>query len=78
MYLEFNWTAGVYFFRFGHVPTEVRGSRSVESLDEARYVLGMARLKLGKKTDTRTWKIEAVEHRDAGRQVDEAQLLRSA
>jgi hypothetical protein len=78
MYLEFNWTAGVYQFRFGDTFIDVRGFRSVESLDEARYVLGMARLKLGKKTDTRTWKIEAVEHRDAGRQVDEAQLLRSA
>jgi hypothetical protein len=36
----------------------VRGYRSAESLDEARSILSMAGLKLGKKTDSRTWAIE--------------------
>jgi hypothetical protein len=58
MFLEFNWTANVYQFRFGSVFTDVRGYRSAESLDEARSILSMAGLKLGKKTDSRTWAIE--------------------
>jgi hypothetical protein len=58
MFLEFNWTANVYIFRFGDVPTSVLGYRSAESLDEARWILSTAKLKLGKKTDSRTWAIE--------------------
>jgi hypothetical protein len=58
MYLEYNWTAGVYIFRVGDVPTDVRGYRSAESLEEARWILSTAGLKLGKKTDSRTWAIE--------------------
>ena len=57
MFLEYNWTAGVYQFRFGHVWLDVVGYRSAETLDEARYILGLAKLKLGKKTDSRTWEV---------------------
>jgi hypothetical protein len=58
MFLEYNWTANVYQFRFGSVFTDVRGYRSAESLEEARWILSTAGLKLGKKTDSRTWAIE--------------------
>jgi hypothetical protein len=57
MYLEFNWTANVYQFRFGHSFIDVRGFRSAESIDEAKYILGLAKLKVGKKTASRTWEI---------------------
>ena len=60
MYLEYDWTFDVYRPRFGDTFTDVRGWRSFESLDDARYVLAGAGLKLGRKTDDRTWKIELV------------------
>jgi hypothetical protein len=58
MYLEFNWTANAYQFRFGDTFTDVQGYRSADSLDDARWILSTAKLKLGKKTDSRTWAIE--------------------
>lgn len=59
MFLEFDWTGCVYRPRFGRTFTEVGGCRFFVSLAEARDVLASCRLKLGPKTDTRTWKIEA-------------------
>jgi hypothetical protein len=57
MFLEYNWTAQVYQPRFGDSFTSVNGFRSFESIEEAKQVLGWCRLKLGKKTDSRTWEI---------------------
>jgi hypothetical protein len=60
MYLEFNWTAGVYQPRFGRSFIAVRGWRSFETLAEARSVLASCGLCLGKKTDSGTWAVETV------------------
>jgi hypothetical protein len=59
MYVEFNWTANVYQFRFGHTFTSVGGFHSAEDLEGVRWILSTCKLKLGKKTDTRTWEILA-------------------
>lgn len=60
MYLEYDWTFNVYRPRVGNVFTSVNGCRSFESLDDAKQNLGWCKLKLGRKTDTRTWSIEAL------------------
>jgi hypothetical protein len=57
MYLEYDWTFNVYRPRFGYVFTDVNGLRSYDSLADAKYELGIVGLKLGKKTDDRTWQI---------------------
>jgi hypothetical protein len=57
MFLELNWTANIYQPRFGSHFTDIRGWRSFASLKEARDVLAMCGLELGKKTDSRTWEI---------------------
>ena len=58
MFVEFNWTANAYQFRFGDVFTDVRGWRSAPSLSDVRTILAQAGLRLGRKTDSRTWSIE--------------------
>jgi len=58
MFLEYDWTFNVYRARFGNHFTDVRGERSWDSLPEAKRALRAANLKLGKKTDSRTWRIE--------------------
>ena len=57
MFLEYDWTFNVYRPRLGQVFTSIRDYHSFESLNEAKQVLQWAGLKLGKKTDTRTWEI---------------------
>jgi hypothetical protein len=59
MYLEYNWTACVYQPRFGDTFTSVNGLRSYDSLATAKQELAIVKLKLGRKTDTRTWEIIA-------------------
>lgn len=59
MYLEYDWTFGVYRPRFGAVFTDIRGERSWPSMAEAKAALKAAGLRLGRKTDSRTWKIES-------------------
>ena len=59
MYLEYNWTACTYQLRFGDVFTDCRGRRYFNTLAEARECLRQAGLRLGKKTDSRTWPVEA-------------------
>ena len=61
MYLEYNWTTLCYQPRFGDVFTSVNGWRSFETLDQARAELAIVGLCLGRKTDSRTWSIEAVQ-----------------
>ena len=59
MYLEFDWTFNVYRPRFGDTFITINGQRSFESKGEAVVVLAHHKLKLGKKTDSRTWEIIA-------------------
>lgn len=58
MYLEYDWTFNVYRPRLGSVFTSIAGQLSFESLCEAKQVLAWRGLKLGNKTDSRTWSIE--------------------
>ena len=58
MYLEYDWSFNVYRPRFGHAFISFRGERSWPSLENAKEALRLAGCKLGRKTDSRTWKIE--------------------
>lgn len=55
LYIEFDWTFGVYRFRVGQTFTDLRGVRSWESIDGVKADLRAADLRLGRKTDSRTW-----------------------
>jgi hypothetical protein len=57
MYLEYDWTSMVFRLRLGEVWTDLDGVRSFDSLQEVRAALGRKGLKLGRKTDTRTWEV---------------------
>lgn len=61
MYLEYDWTFGVYRPRFGQTFTDIRGERSFSSLADAKYALAVCKLALGKKTDSRTWEIKSAD-----------------
>ena len=63
MYLEYDWTFNVYRPRFGASFTDVRGERSWESMSAAKWALKLCGLKVGRKTDSRTWEIIAIEGR---------------
>jgi hypothetical protein len=58
MYLEFDWTFNVDPPRLGDVFTGVNGWRSFEAMTTAKAELALVGLRVGKKTDGRTWKIE--------------------
>jgi rubredoxin len=60
MFLEYDWTFNVYRPRLGDTFTDVRGERSWESLADAKWALKLCGLKLGRKTDSRTWAIEVI------------------
>ncbi len=60
MYLEYNWMVNVYQPRFGLSFTSVNGLRSYETLDQAKQELRIVGLKLGRKTDSRTWEITTI------------------
>lgn len=57
MYLEYDWAFNVYRPRLGDTFTSINGMLSFESLDDAKWHLKACKLKLGRKTDSRTWKI---------------------
>jgi hypothetical protein len=59
MFLEYDWSFGVFRPRFGAVFTAIDGWRSFPDMETARYVLKGRGLKLGGKTDSRTWAIVA-------------------
>ena len=61
MYVEYNWTACVYSFRIGQTFTDFQGVRSLPSLDDWRAFLASRGFRVGKKTDSRTWAVEAIE-----------------
>jgi hypothetical protein len=58
MFIEYDWTFNVYRPRFGQSFIAFRGERSFPTLADARAALKSAGLKLGRKTDTRTWSVE--------------------
>lgn len=58
MFLEYDWTSNCYRPRLGNVFIAVREERSWPTLSEARAALANAGLRLGKKTDSRSWAIE--------------------
>lgn len=57
MYLEYDWTFGLYRPRFGDHFTGIRGVTFYSTLKEAREHLWQCGLALGRKTDSRTWQI---------------------
>lgn len=63
MHLEYDWTFNVYRPRFMGTFIDIGGERSFETIEHARLALLSRGLKLGKKTDTRTWEIVLNEER---------------
>lgn len=61
MFLEYDWTYSVYRPRFGDVFISVDGYRSFADMREAVEVLRGRGLRVGKKTASRSWKIELLE-----------------
>lgn len=62
MFLEYNWATGLFILRFGDVPTDWKGNRSFDSLEQARkyfYGEGYRLLKI----DTCTWRIDKIEEK---------------
>jgi len=59
MFLEYDWTFDVYRPRFGSSWIDVLGERSWPSIVDARAALKACGLRLGRKTDSRTWSIES-------------------
>ena len=60
MFLEFDWTFNVYRTRFGDRLTSWCGHHSFPSRAEANSVLRQTGYKIGRRVDTRSWRIEAV------------------
>lgn len=61
MFVEYDWSFNVYRFRFGQVFTDILGYRYADSMADAKLILAQAKLKLGRKTDSRTWEIVAAQ-----------------
>lgn len=57
MYLEYDWMIGVFRPRFGDTFTKIRDESSYSTMKEARQHLKACGLKVGRRTDTRTWEI---------------------
>lgn len=58
LFIEFDWSFEVYRFRIGADNfTDFRGWRSFPSLRDWRDALRPHGLKIGRKTDTRTWEV---------------------
>lgn len=58
LFIEYNWTTERYIPRFGSLPTSINNERSWATLAEADAALRKRGLRIGRKTDTRTWLIE--------------------
>jgi hypothetical protein len=58
MFLEYDWISNTYRARLGDALTV---AHSFETLAEARHALRLVGLRLGAKTDGRTWRIEFME-----------------
>jgi hypothetical protein len=59
MVLEYDWTSDAYRSRLGDPFPSTE--HSFETLAAARHTLRLVRLRLGAKTDPRTWRIELME-----------------
>jgi hypothetical protein len=57
MFLEYDWPSNTYRARLGDASIK----HSFETLAEARHALRLVGLRLGAKTDARTWRIELME-----------------
>lgn len=60
MFLEYDWTFNCYRARFGQSFIDVRGARYWDTMADARFWLAQAGLKVGRKTDSRTWAIDLI------------------
>lgn len=61
MHIEYDWMTSTYKPRFGDTFIDIDGQRSFDSLDDVKAALSRRGLRLGRKTDTRTWAIELAE-----------------
>lgn len=61
MYLEYDWTFGIFRPRFGDTFTGIRGVTFYDTMKQAKEHLASCGLALGKKTDSRTWEIITAE-----------------
>jgi hypothetical protein len=59
MFLEYDWASDTYRSRLGDAFTSIE--HSFETLASARHPLRLVGLRLGTKTDPRTWRIELME-----------------
>jgi hypothetical protein len=59
MSLEFDWASNAYRARLGDALMSIE--HSFETLAAARHALRLVGLRLGAKTDPRTWRIELLE-----------------
>lgn len=60
LYVEYDWTSLVYRMRFGTTFIDCRGERSWPDKPSLLTALKAAGFKLGKKTDTRTWRVKPI------------------
>jgi hypothetical protein len=56
MFLKFDWTSNAYCARLGDASMPI--THSFETLADARHDLRLIGLRLGAKTNGRTWRIE--------------------
>jgi hypothetical protein len=59
MFLEYDWTSNTYRSHLGGAGTSV--AHSFETLAASRHALHLIGLRIGDKTDERTWRIEFME-----------------
>ena len=59
MFLEYDWTSNTYHSHFGGAFPSIE--HSFETLAAARHALRLIGLRIGAKTDARTWRIEFME-----------------
>jgi hypothetical protein len=59
MFLEYDWTSNTYHSRLGGAFTSIE--HSFETLAAARHALHLIGLRIGDKTDPRTWRIDFME-----------------
>jgi hypothetical protein len=59
MFLEFDWTSNTYRARLGDASRSIK--HAFETLAAARHALRLVGLRVGAKTNPRTWRIEFTE-----------------
>jgi hypothetical protein len=61
MSLEYDWTSNTYRSRLDDAFMPVDGWRSFQTHAAARHQLRLVGLRIGNKTDPRTWRVEVME-----------------